>query len=221
MEQAEDAEKDARADLTAAEEQLKIIGVGKAHRPIEQCLRTHLGGYHRAKHDRRGGGGRTPIGISTAFTIADLPPYGLSAMSMKTTCPRLRLGQQAQIQSTLIPASVIGRVSDIGPVLDPTIRTAKSALKFPTPACSAWGCSSPRPPESQYEVSLGRGTGQRHSASARSRWVFVPAARKIQAGGSECGDMLPGNRQEIFSGIEPGQQVVQDVLQLQATVEAQ
>jgi len=33
--------------------------------------------------------------------------------------------------------------------------------------------------------------------------------------------MLPGNQQEILSGISPGQQVVSNVLQLEATLEAQ
>jgi hypothetical protein len=33
--------------------------------------------------------------------------------------------------------------------------------------------------------------------------------------------MLPGGEQEILSGVTAGQQVVKDVLNLQATVEAQ
>jgi len=33
--------------------------------------------------------------------------------------------------------------------------------------------------------------------------------------------MLPGDRQELLSGINPGQQVVSNVLQLEATLEAQ
>ena len=33
--------------------------------------------------------------------------------------------------------------------------------------------------------------------------------------------MLPGNKQEILSGIAPGQQVVANVLDLEATLEAQ
>jgi hypothetical protein len=33
--------------------------------------------------------------------------------------------------------------------------------------------------------------------------------------------MLPGNRQELLSGISSGQQVVSNVLQLEATLEAQ
>jgi len=53
-------------------------------------------------------------------------------------------------------------------------------------------------------------------------WVFVPAGgkqfKRLEVSG---GDMLPGGAQEILSGIEPGQQVVKDVIALEATVEAQ
>jgi hypothetical protein len=35
------------------------------------------------------------------------------------------------------------------------------------------------------------------------------------------GEMLAGNRQRILSGINPGQQVVSNVLQLEATLESQ
>jgi cobalt-zinc-cadmium efflux system membrane fusion protein len=52
--------------------------------------------------------------------------------------------------------------------------------------------------------------------------VFVPAGqgqfKRVEVTG---GSMLPGGEQEILSGITPGQQVVKDVLNLQATVEAQ
>jgi cobalt-zinc-cadmium efflux system membrane fusion protein len=53
-------------------------------------------------------------------------------------------------------------------------------------------------------------------------WVFVPADgskfRRVEVG---TGDTLPGNRQQIVSGIAPGQRVVRDVLNLEATLEAQ
>jgi len=51
-------------------------------------------------------------------------------------------------------------------------------------------------------------------------WVYAPAEnnqfRRIEVVG---GNMLPGNLQEIVSGIQPGQQVVSNALVLQATVE--
>ena len=53
-------------------------------------------------------------------------------------------------------------------------------------------------------------------------WVFVPAGgntfKRVEI---QSGRMLEGNRQEILSGINPGQQVVSNVLQLEATLEAQ
>jgi cobalt-zinc-cadmium efflux system membrane fusion protein len=59
-------------------------------------------------------------------------------------------------------------------------------------------------------------------------WVFVPAGdkqfKRIEV---HAGRMLPGNMQELLpdakpdQGIKPGQQVVSNVLQLEATLEAQ
>jgi cobalt-zinc-cadmium efflux system membrane fusion protein len=53
-------------------------------------------------------------------------------------------------------------------------------------------------------------------------WVFVPATgkqfRRIEV---DTGNTLPGNNQQILSGISPGQQVVANVLQLENTLEAQ
>ena len=67
------------------------------------------------------------------------------------------------------------------------------------------------------------GAGQRHSAPARSRLGLCARRRGSSSSAVEvtAGDMLPGGQQEILSGIAPGQQVVKDVLQLEATVEAQ
>jgi cobalt-zinc-cadmium efflux system membrane fusion protein len=53
-------------------------------------------------------------------------------------------------------------------------------------------------------------------------WVFVPAGNKqFKRVEVHPGNMLAGDRQEVLSGIAPGQQVVSNVLQLEATLEAQ
>ena len=53
-------------------------------------------------------------------------------------------------------------------------------------------------------------------------WIFAPAGgnrfRRVEV---HAGNMLSGNRQEVLSGINPGQQVVSNVLELEATLEAQ
>jgi cobalt-zinc-cadmium efflux system membrane fusion protein len=51
-------------------------------------------------------------------------------------------------------------------------------------------------------------------------WVYVPANdkrfRRVEVLG---GDMLPGDMQEIVSGLGPGQQVVANALEFQNTVQ--
>jgi cobalt-zinc-cadmium efflux system membrane fusion protein len=51
-------------------------------------------------------------------------------------------------------------------------------------------------------------------------WVYVPAgAGKFRRVEVKSGDMLPGGMQEVLSGLQPGQQVVVNALELQNTSE--
>ncbi len=58
-------------------------------------------------------------------------------------------------------------------------------------------------------------------ASARSRLGVRSRRAKRSSGASKwsAAQMLPGNMQEIVSGLQPGQQVVSNALVLQNTVE--
>jgi cobalt-zinc-cadmium efflux system membrane fusion protein len=51
-------------------------------------------------------------------------------------------------------------------------------------------------------------------------WVFVPAGnKKFQRVEIASGIMLPGNMQEVISGIKPGEKVVQNALVLENAVD--
>jgi cobalt-zinc-cadmium efflux system membrane fusion protein len=51
-------------------------------------------------------------------------------------------------------------------------------------------------------------------------WVFVPTGdKKFQRVEITSGITLPGNMQEIISGLKPGMQVVRDALVFQNTLE--
>jgi len=72
LEQAEDTEKDAKADLTAAEEQLSTLGVDK-HHPAASSTSTLPSPRHRAQNvTNASAAGVSLSGSATAFTIADL-----------------------------------------------------------------------------------------------------------------------------------------------------
>ncbi len=224
LEQAEDTEKDAEADLTAADEQLKIFGVDKEHpRPIVKVYAPTSGVIVSQNITESAATGVALSGTATAFTIADLNSVWIICDVYENDLPKVNLGQEARIKLTAYPDRILtGRVSDIGPVLDPTIRTAKVRIEVANPGILRLGMFV-------TATLLSRTTVTHASVPASAilhlhdrEWVFVPAGQgQFKRVEVTDGSMPPGGGREILSGIAPGQQVVKDVLNLQATVEAQ
>jgi len=224
LEQAQDSEDDAKADLNAAEQQLITLGVDKNHPSSVVNVYAPISGVIVAQNvTNAAAAGVTYTGSSTAFTIADLSVVWIICDVYENDLPQLRLGQEAQITLNAVPGRVFtGRVNDIGPVLDPTIRTAKVRIEVPNPGMFRLGMYA-------TATLLSRNTVPHATVPATAilhlhdrDWVFEPAGnsqfKRVEV---TAGDMLPGNMQEILSGIAPGQQVVKQVLELEATAEAQ
>ncbi len=131
LEQAEDTEKDAQADLTAAEEQLKTLGVDKNHPSSIVNVYAPISGVIVAQNvTQAAAAGVNLSGSATAFTIADLSTVWIICDVYENDIPKIQLGQTAQIRINAYPDKVLtGRISDIGPVLDPNIRTAKVRIE--------------------------------------------------------------------------------------------
>ena len=224
LEQAEDTEKDAKADLTAADEQLKIFGVDKEHpSPIVKVYAPTSGVIVAQNITEAAATGVALSGTATAFTIADLSSLWIICDVYENDLPKVTLGQEAQIKLTAYPDRILtGRVSDIGPVLDPTIRTAKVRIEVANPGILRLGMFVTATLQSRTTVTHASVPASAILHLHDREWVFVPAGqgqfKRVEVTG---GAMLPGGQQEILSGITPGQQVVKDVLNLQATVEAQ
>jgi cobalt-zinc-cadmium efflux system membrane fusion protein len=225
LEQAEDAEKDSQADLTAAEEGLRVLGVDKNHPSGIVNVYAPISGVIIAQNvTQAAAAGVNLSGSATAFTIADLSSVWIICDVYENDIPKITLGQSAQIRLTAYPDKVLtGRVSDIGPVLDPNIRTAKIRIEIPNPG---------------NILKLGMFVTATFQSKAKEKhpvvsadavlhlhdrdWVFIPAGDKqFKRVEVQAGKILPGNKQELLSGINPGQQVVSNVLQLEATLEAQ
>ena len=224
LEQAEDAEKDNQADLAAAEEQLKTLGIDKNDPHSIVPVYAPISGVIVAQNVTIAAAqGVTYAGNATAFTIADLSVVWIICDVYESDIPKLQLGQSAQIKLSAYPdRPLAGRISDIGPVLDPSLRTAKVRLEVANPGILKLGMFvtatfSSRSKEA-YPVVPASAILHLHDRD----WVFVPAGgnqfKRVEV---NAADMLPGNKQKILSGIAPGQQVVSNVLQLEATLEAQ
>jgi cobalt-zinc-cadmium efflux system membrane fusion protein len=218
LEQAEAAEKDAQSDLDAADNQLKIFGVDKKHPGSVVNVYAPISGVVIGQNvTNAAAAGVTLSGSATAFTIADLSTVWILCDVYENDIPKIQLGQQATIKLAAYPDRPLkGRVSDIGPVLDPSLRTAKVRIEVPNPGILKLGMfvtatfSSLK--KTTYTVVPADAVLHLHDRN----WVFVPVGgNQFKRTEVEAGNMLEGNRQQILSGISPGTQVVTNALLLE------
>ena len=217
-EQADDAEKNAKADLTAAEEQLKVLGVDKNHPSPIVDVHAPIGGVIIGQNvTNAAAAGVSLSGSATAFTIADLSTVWILCDVYENDIPKLSLGQQAKIKLNAYPDKPLtGHISDIGPVLDPSLRTAKVRIEVPNPGFIKLGMFG--------TATFTSNTRETHAVVPADAvlhlhdrdWVYLPAGgNQFKRTEVRAGKMLDGNRQEILSGIQPGQQVVTNALLLE------
>jgi cobalt-zinc-cadmium efflux system membrane fusion protein len=219
LEQAEDAEKDAKADLTAAEQQLTVLGVDKNHPSTVVDVFAPISGVIIGQNvTNAAAAGVTLSGSATAFTIADLSTVWILCDVYENDIPRIKLGQEARFILNAYPdRPLVGHISDIGPVLDPSLRTAKVRIEVANPGILKLGMFG-----TATFTSLKKETHAVVPADAVLHlhdrdWVYLPAGgNQFKRTEVRAGKMLDGNRQEILSGIQPGQQVVTKALLLES-----
>jgi cobalt-zinc-cadmium efflux system membrane fusion protein len=223
VEIAQNAEDDAKAALVASEEQLRVLGVDKNHPAATVKVYSPASGYIIAQNvTAAGAAGVTYAGSANAFTIADLSHVWIICDVYENNLPMVHLGQKADIRLTAYPDRVLtGAVSDIGAVLDPQIRTAKVRIQVDNPntlmrvGMFATATIHGKALETHVQIPASA-VLHLHDRD----WVYVPAGdnkfRRLPVRG---GNSLPGNMQEILSGLDVGQQVVSNALALQNTAD--
>jgi len=225
LEAAQDGEDDAKADLIAAEQQLKILGVDKNHPTENVRIYAPASGVIIAQNTTASGAaGITYAGATGSFTIADLSHVWVICDVYENDLANVHLGQHADIQLNAFPGKTFsGTISDIGAQLDPSLRTAKVRIQVENPqhllriGMFATGTLEGSHAEQETAVPAGA-ILQLHDRS----YVFEPAGdgtfKRIQV---KIGETLPGNLIEVTAGVEPGQQVVNNALDLENTVDQQ
>jgi cobalt-zinc-cadmium efflux system membrane fusion protein len=218
VEQADDSEKNAKADLTAAEEQLKVLGVNPAHPSTIVDVYAPISGVIIGQNvTNAAAAGVSLSGSATAFTVADLSTVWFLSDVYENDIRTLKLGQEARIKIDAYPdRMIIGHISDIGPVLDPSLRTAKVRIEVSNPGFMKLGMFGTATFTSRnteaHAVVPADAVLHLHDRD----WVYVPAgSNQFKRAEVHAGKMLDGNRQEILSGIQPGQQVAGNALLLE------
>jgi cobalt-zinc-cadmium efflux system membrane fusion protein len=221
LEQAEDTAQDAKVDLNAATEQLHVLGVDKDHPSGIVDITAPISGVITDQQVTNAAGVQGLPGPNP-FTISDLSYVWIMCDVYENDLDAVHIGEFADIRLNAYPDKVLkGRIDNIFPILDPSLRTAKVRLEVANPGkimrvgmfvtATFYG----KKPETHAAV----------PASAvlhlhDQDWVYVPLGggnfRRVTV---VAGKMLPNNMQEIVSGIQPGAQVVQAALVFENTVE--
>jgi len=155
------------------------------------------------------------------FTISDLSSVWVVCDVHENQLASVRLGDAAEIRLNAYPDQLFkGSITNIGAILDPNLRTAKVRMEVRNPGIMRLG---------MFVTATFRGQKQVvHSVVPSAAilhlhdtdWVFVIAPdKKFQRVEIVTGNTLPGDLQEVVSGIMPGAQVVRDALTFQNTVE--
>jgi cobalt-zinc-cadmium efflux system membrane fusion protein len=222
VEQTEDSEKDAKADLDAAEQQLKTLGVDKDNPSSIVPVYAPIPGVVISQNVTNGAAvGVTYSGSSTVFTIADLTNLWIVCDVYENDLPKISLGQSAKIHFDGYPDKVMtGRISEIDPILDPSLRTAKVRIELANPGFLKLGMFVTATFQSNTKSVFAAVPASAILHLHDRDWVFVPAGgnqfRRVEVHG---GPMLPGGKQQIDSGVPAGQQVVASALTLENAVD--
>jgi membrane fusion protein, heavy metal efflux system len=216
---AQDAEDKARVDVETMAEHLRLLGndpdkpsgVVEVYAPIAGVI---------TDQQVTNAAGVQALG-SNPFTISDLSYVWVVCDVYENDLPNVSVGETAEVRLNAFPDKLItGRISNIGAVLDPSIRTAKVRIEVPNPGLMRLGMFATatfhRQKKETYTVVPASAILHIHDRD----WVYMPAPnQKFRRVEVVSGDAMPNNMQEIKSGLAPGQQLVANALVLEHTIE--
>jgi cobalt-zinc-cadmium efflux system membrane fusion protein len=220
LEQAEDTAQDAKADLDAATEQLRLLGIDKDHPSGIVDVTAPISGIITDQQVTNAAGVQGLSGPNP-FTISDLSYVWIVCDVYENDLDAVHVGEIADIRLNAYPKQVLkGRIDNILPILDPNIRTAKVRIEVPNPGLMRVGMfvTATFFGKQAETVAAVPATAILHLHDRE--WVYTPlGAGHFKRLEVVTGTMLPDNMQEVVSGIKPGAQVISNALALQNTVE--
>ena len=218
---AQNAEDKAKVDVETAAEHLKLLG----NDPNK--LNTVVGIYAPVTgvitdQQVTNAAGVQALGANP-FTISDLSYVWAVCDVYENDLANVRLGDAAEIRLNAYPGQVLtGTISNIGAILDPSLRTAKVRIEVRNPGLMRIG---------MFVTATFRGQKEEMHTEVPATaimhlhdrdWVFLPTPdKKFRRVEVVSGDLLPDQMQEVKSGLQPGQQVVSNAVVLQNTIDIQ
>lgn len=216
----QDTEAKAQVDVENTRERLRVLGGSIDHPTAIVDIRAPVSGVITDQQVTNASG-VAGLGSPNPFTISDLSHVWILCDVYENDLPSVHVGETAEIRLNAYPDQVFtGHISNILPVLDPTLRTAKVRIEVSNPGLMRVG---------MFVTATFQGKKKEAHVAVPStailhlhdrNWVYVPTAdRKFRRTEVTVGQIVANNMQEIVSGMAPGQKVVQNALVFQNTVE--
>jgi cobalt-zinc-cadmium efflux system membrane fusion protein len=220
LEIAQNAEDNAKVDLETTLEHLHLLGSDPAHPTGIVEVPAPVAGVITDQQITIASGVQA-LTPPNPFTISDVSHVWIVCDVYENDLAQVHLGEYAEIRLNAFPDRVLrGRIGNIGQIMDPNLRTAKVRLEVENPALMRFG---------MFVTATFRGDAKERHATVPAAailhlhdrdWVYQPVDggrfRRVEV---VAGNMLPGNQQEIASGLQPGMRVVANALVLQNTME--
>jgi len=214
---AQDTEDKAKVDLETMSEHLRLLGNDPDKPAFMVDTFAPTSGVITDEQVTNGSAVQA-FNTPSPFTISDLSSTWVVCDVYENDLASVHLGDMAEISLNAYPNRMFkGRVSNIGSILDPNIRTAKVRIEVENPGIMRLGmfvrATFHGQTEEMHTIVPASSVMHMHDRD----FVFVPAPdkkfRRVEVVG---GDLLPDdtNMQEITSGLQPGQQVVANALVL-------
>lgn len=217
---AEDVENKAKVDVENTMEKLRVLGGSVDHPTAVVDIVAPVSGVI-TDQQVTAAAGVAGLGSPNPFTISDLSHVWILCDVFENDLANVHVGETAEIRLNAYPDEVFfGRIGNVSPVLDPTLRSAKVRIEVANPGLMRVGMFVTATFHGQKKEmrSAVPATAVLHLHDRD--WVYVAAGgkqfRRVEV---TSGNMLPGNQQEILTGIKPGEQVIENALIFQNTVE--
>jgi cobalt-zinc-cadmium efflux system membrane fusion protein len=217
---AEDVENKAQVDVENTTERLRVLG-GSIDRPAAIVdIRAPVSGVITDQQVTTAAG-IAGLGSPNPFTISDLSYVWILCDVYENDLAGVHVGETAEIRLNAYPDKVFsGRISNVLPVLDPTLRTAKVRIEVRNPGLMRVGMFVTATFHGQKKETYAAVPATAILHLHDRNWVYLPTGdKKFRRAEVTVGRTLANNMQEIVSGLQPGQQVIQNALVFQNTVE--
>jgi membrane fusion protein, heavy metal efflux system len=220
LEVAQDNEDDAKTTLDTASEHLRLLGSDPDDPKGIVDIFAPVSGVITDQEVTNAASVQA-YSAPNPFTISDLTSVWIVCDVYESDMANVRVGEPADIKLNAYPDKVLkGTISNIGSLLDPNIRTAKVRIEVANPG------EMMRPGMFATATLFGKQKRTYTAVPASAivhlhdrDWVFVPAQEKFKRIQVVSGEQLPNSMQEILSGLQPGQQVVTNAINLQNVID--